>query len=367
MRRSVLPLIAAALLAGTPEARPAFRQEAGSDTTLHSGSIERITYASGRFEIAGNLYLPAAAERPCPAVMWVSGSGPSSRELRNPETRRVVNCFLDSGVAYFRVDKPGSGDSRGTVDDESTFVQLARIVVDGVRILRAHPAIDSGRIGLFGSSQAGYIMPIAITRSDGIAFMIGSSCPAENSIEQWNYLLEQQLLCRRVPPEKAGEMAGMFALLRSTPDSVQFARAIGYFDRNPMIVPSLGYDSSFSRKARTWWPRTIDSADESHFDPMTLVEKIAIPIYMAYGGRDTQIDPFQGMEGYRAACRRGGNQSPRTVLLPESDHNMHVSGGCLDEMASLRNRGVYRVDPEYLRTLRGWVGEVKRRLRAPGQ
>ena len=352
-RRFAGVLIALAVLLG-----PGGSQHVRADDTVHAGRIEKVVFRSQHFEIVGNLYLPTAGKSPHPLVIWVSGSGPSIRTVKNAETIKLVNCFLDRGVAYFRIDKPGSGDSKGVLHDDSLFAQLSRIVVDAVGTLKKHRQIDPTRIGLFGSSQAGYIMPLAISRCKDIAFMIGSSCPGENSIKQWNYLLEMQMLCEGTPPEKAQTSVEMFNLLRCTTEKATFDSAREYFVKNPMILRSLGYDSSFAEKARSWWPRMIDLNDESHFDPVVLIEKIHIPLYLVYGGRDRQINPEQAMFAYRDACLKAGNKRIRIVLLPLSDHNMSLSDGCLSDIESLNKSNNYKLDPAYLETIKGWVGEL---------
>lgn len=335
----------------------------GEDDSLHVGRIEEVKFRSQHFEIIGNLYLPTAGGPQHPLAIWVSGSGPSIRIVKNKETIKLVNCFLDGGVAYFRIDKPGSGDSMGELNDDSVFAQLSTIVVDAIARLKIHPMIDSSKLGLFGSSQAGYIMPKVISMCPDITFMIGSSCPGESSIEQWNYLLEHQLLCEGVPSERARKNVEMFTRLRSASNKKEVDQAIEYFDRFPMVIKSLGYDSSFSQRARTWWPRENDLNDESHFNPITLIEKTTVALFLVYGANDKQIDPRQAISAYKAACDRSGNKRLKIVMLPNSDHNMSLSGGCLKEIEALNRRNEYRLDPEYLETIQRWIQEITGTMR----
>ena len=109
------------------------------DTVLHISKIEELSFSSNQFVIAGNLYLPINNEFPkYPLVIWVSGSGPSFRTIKNADTKKLVNCFLDAGYAYFRMDKPGSGDSKGILNDDSLFSQRSDIVVDAVKLHEKH-------------------------------------------------------------------------------------------------------------------------------------------------------------------------------------------------------------------------------------
>lgn len=333
------------------------------DTILQIGSMEEIRFRSGRFEVVGNLYLPAGGGPRVPLVIWVSGSGPSYRTVRSANTIRLMNCFLERGFAYFRCDKPGYGGSTGVLDEDSTFAQLSDVVVNAVITLRSHPRIAPGRIGLLGSSQAGYIMPLAIAKCRDIAFMIGSSCPGQNSIEQWAYLIECQMICEGFSPETAARNRAMFITLRCTTEKQKFDEALEYFDRHPMIVHSVGYDSSLSRNARAWWPRQIDSSDEAHFDPMTLVRNFTLPMFLAYGAHDTQIDPRQAMAAYESACRNSRDPRCRIVMLKNSDHNMSLSGGCLNEITLLNKDNRYQLDPEYLSVIAGWLAELHQMLR----
>ena len=332
-----------------------------SSDTLNSSAVEEIRFESAHFEIAGNLYLPNSfANSKSPLVIWVSGSGPSFRTVKARQTIRLINCFLDAGIAYFRIDKPGSGDSKGELSDDKLFEQLSQIVVDAVNVLKTHRKIDPDLIGLFGSSQAGYIMPLAIANSHYIKFMIGSSCPGENSIDQWNYLIEKQMICEEISPERAAKNVEMFSILRSTNNKEEFDGAINYFVTNPMIVKSLNYDSTFADRARQWWPREINENDESHFNPISIIEKIKIPVFMIYGDKDTQVDPIQAIEAYKNALEKAGNSLYQISMIKGVDHNMCPSAtGCLNEITEQNRAGTYSYSEKYYDVVKNWIEILK--------
>ncbi|MFA7227624.1 MAG: acyl-CoA thioester hydrolase/BAAT C-terminal domain-containing protein, partial [Melioribacteraceae bacterium] len=306
------------------------------------------------------LYLPIGNNpQKHPLVIWVSGSGPSYRTVKTDQSRALINCFLESGIAYFRIDKPGCGDSKGEVSDDSLFDQLSGIVADAIKVLMKHPGIDSEKIGLFGSSQAGYIMPLVATKAKNLAFIMGSSCPGENSIEQWNYLIEKQMLCEGIGKERAWINVEMFSTLRTTTDHEKFIRALDYFEKNPMIIKSVNYDSSFAGKARNWWPRKIDVGDEAHFNPVKIIEKTTIPVFVVFGENDTQIDPRQGYKSYSKALKKAGNPFYRIEMLPGVDHNMSITKtGCLGEIEKLNKTGLYQYSPRYFEIIRNWVNLI---------
>jgi pimeloyl-ACP methyl ester carboxylesterase len=82
-----------------------------------------------------------------------------------------------------RFDKRGVGESTGTYvfvgtkDSPWVFPQLAGDVAAGVHFLRTRPEIDGRRVGLFGVSQAGWILPHAARDLGDVAFMILWSGP----------------------------------------------------------------------------------------------------------------------------------------------------------------------------------------------
>lgn len=329
------------------------------DTILHAKRIDEIKFKSHAFEILGSLYFPLKEKEKHPLVIWVSGSGPSFRKIQSPQTKKLVNCFLDNGFAYFRIDKPGNGDSKGKLNDDSLFAQLSDIIVDAIKKLKQLPEIDEKRIGLFGSSQAGYIMPLVISKCNDVKFMMGSSCPGENSINQWNYLIGKQMICEGYTEKQSNKYVEMFNTLRCTNNKSEFDEAISFFTKNPIKIKSVNYDSSFVDHAKTWWPRDIDEKDVSHFNPIKIIEKLTIPVFMLYGEKDTQINPVQAIKSYEAALKKAKNKFYRLKMLKGTDHNMSITtSGCLQEIQERNNSRNYFFNPEYYAIVKDWIGVI---------
>jgi dienelactone hydrolase len=95
------------------------------------------------------------------------------------------------GFAVLRYDKRGVGQSTGTyrgVSAENSRAQIAELGGDlaaGAAFLASRPEIDGQRIGLMGTSQAGWVMVSAAQQSDAIRFAIavtGSVLPVGANI-----------------------------------------------------------------------------------------------------------------------------------------------------------------------------------------
>ncbi len=113
--------------------------------------------------LRGTLTLPAGAG-PHPGLVWVHGSGRTPRQ----EAMFFPEYLADLGIALLTFDKRGVGDSEGTyaMPDGATFnraflYRRGEDVASALETLRGHPQIASERVGLFGISQAGWVIPIA--------------------------------------------------------------------------------------------------------------------------------------------------------------------------------------------------------------
>src|SRR5215471_11551702 len=161
--KSFAPLVLAALVACVSSAAP---------TPMPH------VFENGDVRLAFTLDLPEG-RGPFPAVVLGHGSGRVTRDQLLWASRHLTSL----GFAVLRFDKRGIGESTGTFvfvgtkDSPWVFPQLAGDVAAGVRFLRTRPEIDARRIGLFGVSQAGWILPLAARELDGIAFMILWSGP----------------------------------------------------------------------------------------------------------------------------------------------------------------------------------------------
>ncbi|MGD2136605.1 MAG: CocE/NonD family hydrolase, partial [Gemmatimonadales bacterium] len=153
--------------------------------------VEEIAFESGPFRIVGDLRTPEGPG-PHPVVLFVHGDGPNNR-TSGVTYPPLMDRMLRAGYATFAWDKPGTGASTGEIDRSRLMDQRVQIVLDAIDVVQARPDIDTDRIGMWGISQAGYVMPRVLERSDDVAFMIAVSCPGEPGVEQGAYLVTAQV------------------------------------------------------------------------------------------------------------------------------------------------------------------------------
>ena len=156
---------------------------------------QEVRFQNGDVSLVGILLIPSGAG-PHPALILINGSNPASRKDVYPRTR--AEYLVYHGIAVLLTDKRGVGDSTGTYEEyasNSNIENLAGDALAGIELLKARPELDPHRIGIFGSSQAGWIAPRIAARSGDVAFMALLSGPTVSPSQQNYYrgLLGQSL------------------------------------------------------------------------------------------------------------------------------------------------------------------------------
>ena len=349
------------------------RQAAGSATAtpappptptpyaIAGGRVEEITFKSGPFGIVGDLWLPEG-EGPFPVVVFVHGDGPIERTgfgLYLPLMERM----LRAGYATFAWDKPGTGESTGEIDRSRLQEQRTQILLDAIEVMKAHPDIDPQRIGLWGASQADYIMPRALAKSKDIAFMICVSCPGMAGVDQMAYLIASQGTCAGIPDEKADQLRRLLSELERVRMYSTYAEYLKYREVLADLTaigsnPSEGYRPEIIPEA-AWLANDPDN--ESWWNPMEVIEQVTIPVLAFFGEKDTQVDPIQGAHAYREALERAGNSNSRVELITGVNHIMLLAEtGCYDELGQMVQSGNWVNAPEFLETLEEWLRGLNR-------
>jgi pimeloyl-ACP methyl ester carboxylesterase len=230
------------------------------------------TFPSGEIRLAYTLDLPPGTG-PFPAVVMGHGSGQATRH----QLGFVAQRFVGAGFAVLRYDKRGVGDSGGVYEiagnvpnSERVFPILAGDMLAGVEFLKTRPEVDPARIGLFGGSQAGWIIPLAASRSSDVKFMILVVGPTV-SVGVENY----------------------YSSLVET-------------------SPSASLDDAYARSRVYSGPHG--------FDPRPTLESLSTPGLWLLGGVDRSIPTPLTVEVLQSL--RDSGRPYRWIVYPGADHNL---------------------------------------------
>ncbi len=317
-------------------------------------SVEEIVFRSGSFQLVGDLQLPVG-RGPHPVVVFVHGDGPNNR-TSGVTYPPIMERMLGAGFATFAWDKPGTGESTGRIDRSRLTEQRSQIVLDAIAVLRERPDIDGGRIGLWGISQAGYVMPRVLEQSDDVAFMIAVSCAGAPGVEQGLYLLASQMVCLGYAAEEKEELRSRLRAFTLAETYEEFVRHREPFADMPAFQALARFGQRVEIPSREEWHPADPAREYYGYDPMEVIRRSRIPILAVFGERDTQVDPVQGAEAWRAALAQAGNTHSRVMVFPATDHNIILSeSGCIAERDSRSRSGWRNYAPEYLDVIEEWL------------
>lgn len=246
-----------------------------SADVLEQAHKERVTISAGDISLGATLYRPQGASTELPAIVTAHGSAPTTRDEVGFYTYRA----LQMGFAVLSFDKRGTGESTGTYrkfsveTSEEEFGGLAWDVVHAVRWLAVQPGIDASRIGLFGGSQAGWIMPLSASREPLVKFIIVGEGTAVSAGEE--------AVHGRVSGD--GEGWDRVQIVRADEALRQFHGAHGY-------------------------------------DPAPVLEKLNVPTLWLFGLRDNVIPVYPSLERLEGLIKRGKTNNTVHVFA-FGDHN----------------------------------------------
>ena len=128
-----------------------------------------------------------APERPGrhPAVAFVHGAGAGRLEAFAGQAEYLAR----HGVVVLVYDKRTAGYSPLRRD----YRELAEDAIAAAAVLRGRTDVDPGRVGLWGTSEGGWVVPLAAAADAAVAFVILMNAPAMSPLAQSTWSLDAAL------------------------------------------------------------------------------------------------------------------------------------------------------------------------------
>ena len=223
-----------------------------------------------------------------PAVVFVHGAGRGSRVALIDQAEYLARA----GIVTLVYDKRTVEYSFANRD----FDLLADDALAAVGLLRERPDVNPDRVGLWGVSEGGWVVPIAVTRSSDVAFVILVSAPNVSPQSQAAWVFDDHL--RRI----------------AAPEGLR-----------QLMVGSL----------------SMGEFNYSHHNPVPALRQVRQPVLAVYGTGDRAIPVVQSSRVLVQALTDGGNAAYTIRFFEDADHDVRVGGGFA---------------PGYLQTVANWVG-----------
>jgi pimeloyl-ACP methyl ester carboxylesterase len=335
--------------------------EAGHDSPVKADRkvtfVEKpVTFTNGDVLLSGALKLPVG-QGPFPAVVLVHGSGPGGRE----QVESTARFFCHLGMAALSYDKRGCGASTGdwkTVDLEA----LAGDALAGAAMLRSRADIDEKRVGLWGISQGGWIVPLAASRSDDIAFAINHSGPGTSLRRQDTYMMSNVLKMQGLPDSDIdlaiAALNTLYDYGRGKAQASALDAAIGKLKGRP------GLEDYATLSSRELVPDSLyahqaigDPAWFFHLDPdrdaIEPYRRLRCPLLVVYGRLDYTVPVDESVKAISAALEERTHPDYLVKALERTGHGMLV----MDPEAPSQPVKPPTLAHEYFELLEGWLSE----------
>ena len=132
-----------------------------------------VDFTADRFKLRGTLHLP---QSPFPPV--VIGCHGLLSDRTSPKQVALAQACNRLGLAFFRFDHRGCGESEGRLEEHTTLDNRCSDLLHAIRHL-ARRADLGKRVGLFGSSMGGAVC-LRVAAQAGIAPLVTFAAPVRS-------------------------------------------------------------------------------------------------------------------------------------------------------------------------------------------
>lgn len=305
--------------------------------------------------LAGTLTVPAG-KGPFPAVLLITGSGPQDRDetiLEHKPFAVLADYLARRGIASLRVDDRGVGQSTGQPTYMATTNELATDAAAALAVLKNHPEILPGKVGVLGHSEGGTIAAMLATDpANGVALLVSLAGPGlpgaqivETQVEAIAQLagLPEAQIQAQVQQQK---LLHQWLLAYPVNSHEAFGQLCDELDR---IMPgrNIVQTRSMANNLTTPWQQQF-----LRLDPRDYWRQIKVPALVLNGSKDSQVLAEPNLAAIRQALLAAGNTRAELRELAGLNHLFQrAQTGALGEYALIEET----LAPEVLQIIGDWL------------
>tara|TARA_B100000315_G_C14569123_1_gene584553 strand:+ start:165 stop:1307 length:1143 start_codon:yes stop_codon:yes gene_type:complete len=286
-------------------------------------SVEEVSFrnTTDNILLSGTLSVPKGSD-PFKCVILLPGSLQADRDGENPNRIEksphkyllVLSDYLSkNGIATFRYDKRGCGESEGNYN-EITINNLAEDGVFAFEFLSKNPKLS--HLGVAGHSEGGLIAPIIVNKSKHSSFIISMAAPSLPLIKVCVDQKHQQYIDTGISKD------GVHLLNETDSDLLQ--ATIDLPDTDELIKKIQEISERYKQLSKKdlrilCWDgtekvvkETLDELTAPYFRSSLLhnsfkeLEKIRIP-YLAIHGTNDQLVRVENLHEIKSVMENSGN------------------------------------------------------------
>ncbi|CAM5454803.1 hypothetical protein GCM10010329_33590 [Streptomyces spiroverticillatus] len=270
---------------------------------------QRVTVRHGDHTLHGVLATPRDGRPRHGLVVYVHGDGPVDA-THDDGYKPLWEANARAGYASLSWDKPGVAGAPGNWLDQS-MDDRADETAAAVAWARARSDIDGDRIGLWGASQAGWVLPKVAARTR-VAF-VQAVAPAVNWQRQGRYNLLAELRAEGASPARIRDEVALSdatrALLARGASHQEYVSELAALDLGP------GVDRTPMPADRWGFVSRNHTADVTR----DLRGLRGVPVQLIVAGHDVNVDVAETEAVYRKELPAGDLRVDR---FPDATHSL---------------------------------------------
>lgn len=290
--------------------------------TRRTLDITDVSFESHGTELRGRLVMPRL-EGAIPVAVLVHGSERDSAIVFN----RLQYLLPASGIGVFVYDKRGTGGSGGSYTQD--FDLLADDAATALNVARKTAGAQAGDVGFQGGSQAGWIIPLAATKTKADFALVGFGLAESPHAEDREVIYDELRAAgfgddvlarsREVTDATAKVLGSHFATGFDELDAVR-----AKYGNEPWFGKMQGQYTGLMLAYPTWVARIVgpwlDVGTPIDYDPIPPLEAYRGPQLWVLAGRDSLAPSRNTLRILRGM--QATHPDLDVVLFPTADHGM---------------------------------------------
>lgn len=284
--------------------------------------VTETRFRSGDIELAGRLLMPKGSD-PVPIVVLVHGSeAMSARDFYSQQ-----RLFPSEGIGTFVYDKRGTGASGGKYTHD--YPLLAKDAVAALREAKRLAGARAGRVGFQGTSQGGWVAPLAATMAP-VDFIVVGYGLAVSPIEEDRAAIELDMTRRGYGPEVVAKALEIGAAT----EAILASNFTSGFDRLDAVRARYGHEPWFKyvrgnvtffmlelpeAEVRERGPKLLADA-LPYYDPMPVLRRLDTPQLWILGEDDLDAPSAETIRRLRALAASGKRID--IAMFPDAEHGI---------------------------------------------